>query len=111
VTDFKISIIPTKNEEETAKMLIAIAKREQEEKRNRITLIGEKNAYTLKERQILMVESLPNVSVVLAENLLTHFKTIKRIASADVKTLMKVEKIGPKKAEEIFKVTHLEYKK
>ncbi len=110
-TDFKICIIPTKNKEETAEMLIAIAKREQEEKKNHVALIGEKRAYTLNERQLLIAESLPNVSVVLAKNLLWYFKTVKKIANAEVKALMKVEGIGLKKAEEIFKVTHLEYKK
>ncbi|PIN67396.1 MAG: hypothetical protein COV98_03060, partial [Candidatus Altarchaeum sp. CG12_big_fil_rev_8_21_14_0_65_33_22] len=110
-TDFKISIIPAKNEKETAEMLIAIARREQEEKKKDVALIGEKRAYTLNERQLLMAESLPNVSSVLAENLLNHFKTIKKIANASVKALMKVEGIGSKKAEEIFKVTHSEYKK
>jgi len=110
-TDFKISIIPAKNEKETAEMLIAIARREQEEKKKDVALIGEKRAYTLNERQLLMAESLPNVSSVLAENLLNHFKTIKKIANASVKALMKVEGIGSKKAEEIFKVTHSEHKK
>jgi len=110
-TDFKISIIPTKDEKDTGEMLFVLAKREQEEKEHVCALIGEKKAYTLNERQLLMVESLPNVSAVIAERLLTHFKTIKKLANASVKELVKVEGIGSKKAEEIFKVTHLEYKK
>lgn len=110
-TDFKISIIPTKDENDTAEMIFMIAKREQEEKRKMTALIGEKKVYTLAERQKLVVESLPNISAVLAENLLNHFKTIKKIANAGVKELIKVGGIGQKRAEEIFKVTHLEYKK
>ncbi len=110
-TDFKISIIPTKDENDTAEMLFIIAKREQEEKRNPVALIGEKRAYTLAERQHLIAESLPNVSAVIAERLLERFKTIKKIANAGIKELIKVEGIGLKKADEIFKVTHSEYKK
>ncbi len=110
-TDFKISIIPTKDENDTAEMLFMIAKKEQEEKRNPVALIGEKRAYTLAERQHLIAESLPNVSAVIAERLLERFKTIKKIANAGIKELIKVEGIGLKKADEIFKVTHSEYKK
>ncbi len=111
LTDFKISIIHTKDEKDTAEMIFAIAKREQIEKNRPYALIGEKKSYTLTEKQLLVIESFPNVSAVIADRLLAHFKTIKNIVSANVKQLMKVEGIGQKRAEEIFTITHTEYKK
>ncbi|MFN3527665.1 MAG: ERCC4 domain-containing protein, partial [Candidatus Altarchaeaceae archaeon] len=110
ICDFGISIIQTRDVQETAEIIYAIAKREQEEKKKVVALRGEKKAYTLAERQRFVVESLPYVSAVLARRLLNKFKTISRIANASTKELMKVEEIGKKKAEEIYKVLHEEYK-
>ena len=53
------------------------------------------------------LESLPWPG--LARPLLEKFKTIKKIINAKQEKLEKVEKIGPKKAAEIKKVTESEY--
>ena len=45
----------------------------------------------------------------MARSLLKHFKSVKRIANADVKELMEVEKIGKKKATQIHGVINSEY--
>lgn len=108
--DFKISIISTNDAKDTAELIYAIAKREQEEKEKIVPLRGEKKAYTLAEKQRFVIESLPNVSAVLSDRMLRKFKTIARIANASTKELMKVEEIGEKKATEIYKILHEEYK-
>jgi len=53
------------------------------------------------------LESLPWPA--LTRPLLKKFKTIKKIINAKQEKLEKVEKIGPKKAAEIKKVTESEY--
>ena len=92
-------------------MLQIIAKREQEETSKDFTPHAEKRAMTLKEWQEYIVAALPGIGVTLAKPLLKKFKTIKKIVNAKQEQLEKVEKIGPKKAENIRKVLDGEYKK
>lgn len=108
-TDFGMPIIPTKDAKETALLLSLIAKRETEE--GRIPRVrGEKGCMSLSERQQFIVESLPNISAVLAQRLLSHFDTVKEIFNADIDDLMKVNGIGKKTAEEIVNLLRAKYR-
>lgn len=108
--DFGISIIPTINEEDTANTLLVIAKREQFPEDREIALRGEKKPPTIEEKQKYIVESLPNVSAVLARRLLEKFSTVRNIMNASKKELMKVEGIGKDKAERIYEVLNKGYR-
>ncbi|VVB54826.1 3'-flap repair endonuclease Xpf [uncultured archaeon] len=107
--DLKISVIPSQNEEDTAALLLAIARREQWESNRETPLRGERKPMLLSERQRFMVESLPNVSSVLARRLLSQYKSVRNLAAADTKSLMKIEGIGAKKADDIHRVLTSEY--
>jgi len=107
--DLGISIIPTRDEEDTAMMLYTIAKREQIDLNRCIALRGEKRAMSLPEKQRFVVESLPNVSAVLARRLLLHFGSIEKIFRAREKELMEVDLIGEKKAKAIRAVIREKY--
>ncbi len=108
-TDFGVPIIPSKDAKETALLLSLIAKRETEE--GRIPRVrGEKGCMSLSERQQFIVESLPNISAVLAQRLLSHFDTVKEIFNADIDDLMKVNGIGKKTAEEIVALLRAKYR-
>ncbi|ODS41921.1 MAG: hypothetical protein MSIBF_00735 [Candidatus Altiarchaeales archaeon IMC4] len=108
---FGISVIPSKNEEDTAEILYTIAKREQEDDERYVPLRGERKPQTLNEMQRYVVESLPNVSAVLARRLLEKFKTVEKVMRASEKQLKKIEGIGDKKAQEIRRVLGSEYEK
>jgi len=99
--DFGIPIIQTANAEETAEILIAIAKREQEGKDRTVSPHVGKTKLTLKEQMEYVVSAISNIGPVLARNLLEHFQTIERIATASESELMKVPKIGKKIARKI----------
>ena len=99
--DFGIPIIRTSNAEETAEILIAIARREQEGKERSVSLHVGKTKMTLKEQQEYVVSAISEIGPVLARNLLEHFQTIERIATASEEELMKVPKIGKKTARKI----------
>lgn len=58
----------------------------------------------VKDRKKYILSSLPYIGDRLAENLLTHFKTISGVACASVEELQKVPKIGKKKAELIYRM-------
>lgn len=107
--DFGVSIIPTQNSEDTARTLYVIAKREQEDERRTVSLRGERKPFTLAERQQFIVESLPNVSAILARRLLKHFGSVQDIMNASEKELMEVEGVGKKRADGIIKVAGKDY--
>jgi Fanconi anemia group M protein len=101
VTDFGIPMIFTKDEKETAEFIFAIARREQEEKKRKVVEHFGKTKRTLKEEQEYVVSALSGVGSVIAKNLLEHFQTIERIATASEKELMEVPKVGEKTAKRI----------
>jgi len=108
--DFGISIIPTKDEEDTANLLYIIAKREQEGEGREIPLRGERKPLLLEEKQRYVVESLPHVSAILAKRLLERFGSVYNVMNASKKELMNIEGIGEGKAEEIRRVIKSRYK-
>ncbi|TKJ17469.1 hypothetical protein CEE44_02960 [Candidatus Woesearchaeota archaeon B3_Woes] len=106
---YGIPIIQTKSSLETASLLKAIARREQDATTKDFDLHGEKKPLTLKEQQEYIVSSFPGIGPTLSKPLLKKFKSVKKIVNAKKDKLEKVAKIGPKKAEEIRKVLDSEY--
>ncbi|MET1124248.1 MAG: DEAD/DEAH box helicase [Archaeoglobaceae archaeon] len=99
--DFGIPVIQTSSPQETAEFLIAIARREQLERKRSVVEHAAKTKRTLKEEQEYVVSAISSVGGVIAKNLLEHFQTIERIATASVEELQKVPKVGRKTAERI----------
>ena len=106
---YNIPIIPTKSPRDTAALIVAIAKREQEKEKKEFGIRTEKKPLITKEQQEFIIESLPNVGPTLAKSLLKEFRTVKKIINAKEEKLQKVEKLGPKKAKEITRVINEEY--
>lgn len=102
--DLGISILPARDEAETAALLASIARREQTEHARELAVRGEPKGLTLPEQQRFIVEGLPGVSAVLAERLLAHFKTPERVMMASEEELQEVPGIGKVKAREIRRV-------
>lgn len=108
-TDFRLGIVTTKDAAETARVLAAIAKREQRDEKRPVAIRSGKVAMSDDERLRYLVEGLPHVSAVLSRRLLDKFGTIKGIADADVKELMQVEGIGKTSAEAIHRILRTQY--
>jgi ERCC4-related helicase len=104
ISSFKIPIIRTKDSNDTAELIRAIAKREQTSEEKDIAIRTNKIPMTTKQQQEFIIESLPGVGPSLAKALLNKFKTIKKLINANPKRLEKIEKIGPKKAKEIQRI-------
>lgn len=60
----------------------------------------------VKDHRKYIVSAVPHIGNRLAENLLSHFGTISRIANASVEELQEVPKIGKKKAKLIHTMFH-----
>ncbi|MBE6508963.1 MAG: DEAD/DEAH box helicase [Methanobrevibacter sp.] len=107
--DFGISIIPTRNAQDTAAMIKRIAVREQNGERTPIQIRTDKKPVSLLEQQLFIVESLPNIGPVNAKNLLQHFGSVANVLNASESELQEVEGIGKKTAENIRKVIDSKY--
>lgn len=107
--DFGISIIPTRNAQDTAAMIKRIAIREQSGEKTPIQIRTDKKPVNLWEQQLFIIESLPNIGPVNAKNLLEHFGTVANIINASESQLREVEGIGKKTAANIRKVVDSKY--
>ncbi|MBQ6218979.1 MAG: DEAD/DEAH box helicase [Methanosphaera sp.] len=109
--DFRIPIIQTQNETDTAFMIKRIALREQKkDDKKPVSVRTQTKPVTLPEQQLFITESLPNIGPVSAKKLLQHFKTLKNLFTASKKELKDVEGIGEKTATNIIDVTTSEFK-
>lgn len=107
--DFGISIVPTRNAQDTAAMIKRIAIREQSGEKTPIQIRTDKKPVNLWEQQLFIIESLPNIGPVNAKNLLEHFGTVANIINASESQLQEVEGIGKKTAANIRKVVDSKY--
>lgn len=107
--DFGISIIPTRNAQDTAAMIKRIAIREQSGEKTPIQIRTDKKPVNLWEQQLFIIESLPNIGPVNAKNLLEHFGTVANIINASESQLQEVEGIGKKTAANIRRVVDSKY--
>ncbi len=106
--DFQVPIIYTKSPKDTVALLEVMARR-LEKPRPLISMMKKRKPTTIKEQQEFMIESLPLVGPNMAKELLKRFGSVKNIVNASDDELMKVEKIGKKKAEMIMKVINEVY--
>ncbi len=106
---YGIPILNSKNGSETAALILAIAKREQEETGADFSPHKGKPS-TTKEMQEYIVSSFPLIGASLSKPLLKEFKTVKNVVNATEDELRKVELIGEKKAKEMRRVLDEEYK-
>ena len=107
--DFGISIIPTRNSQDTAAMIKRIALREQNGEKVNIQIRTDKKPTSLWEQQLFIIESLPNIGPVNAKNLLQHFGSVEKVINASENELQEVEGIGKKTAKNIRKVVESKY--
>lgn len=109
--DFKIPVIQTQNETDTAFMIKRIALREQEKDHKKpVSVRTQTKPVTLPEQQLFIAESLPSIGPVSAKKLLLHFKNIRNLINASKKELKEVEGIGEKTASNIIEIVSREFK-
>lgn len=105
-----IPVLFARNPQDTATFLWIIARQEQEYLNYEVSLYGKKKAPTLKDEQKRILEAIPQIGPVLAESLLEHFGSVEKVMQASPEELMKVYKIGRKKAMKIREVLEAPYR-
>jgi len=106
---FRIPVINTPGPEETARLLVSLARREAREKRPPTVRHGTapKDGEDMKQ---YIIEGLPNVSGTLARRLLDELGSVRHVMNASEDELKGVKGLGKVKAAEIVKVIDGEWK-
>lgn len=110
ILNLGINVYKTKNSEETALFLYQLAKKEQSESKKKISIRFDKAPIETSRLLEYIVAGIPSVNNLRAKNLLNEFKTLQKLFLADIPDLIKIEKIGKKIAQEIYKISRYEYK-
>ena len=106
--DMGITLLFTKDEQDTARMLFVIAKREEGERGER-KVHPHKSFSSAKEEQEYIVSAFPEIGLKNARLLLAHFGTIQGIANATLEELVAVKGIGEKTGTKIFTLCRRKY--
>jgi len=106
---YGLHIFFTTNPQQTADFIFTIAKRGHFA-RPRGPLIQKKpKAVSIQEQQLNVTSTLPGVGGVLADRLLRHFGSVRRVVASSVSELALVNGIGRVKAEKIVKLLGAPY--
>jgi len=107
--DMGVSLLFTKDEQDTAQMLFVLAKREDGERGGR-KVHPHKSHRSLREEQEYIISSFPEIGMRNARLLLAHFGSVQAIANADKPELLAIKGIGEKTAQKIFDLCRRPYR-
>jgi len=107
--EYGVGLIWSRDAEETASLLAMMARHAQHGV-PKISLVPKRKAADLPDLQRRVVEMLPGCGRVTARDLLQHFGSVGRLVVATRDELQQVRGIGKKRADEIHRVLHTEYR-
>ena len=107
--DFDVSVLQTRDEDDTAELLDTIATREQTERERSVSVHGGKSAKTLAEQQEYVVSAIADIGPVTARTLLEEFGTVEAVMTAREDDLLEVSGVGSVTAERIRDVVGSAY--
>lgn len=110
ILNLGISIYKTENVSETAQFLYQLARKEQIIKTTSPKLRFDKAPIEPSDLLEYIVAGIPGVNTLRAKNLLKELKTLQNVFLADIPDLTKIDKIGKKIAQEIYKLSRYKYK-
>jgi ERCC4-related helicase len=106
--DMGVSVLFTRDEQDTAQMLFVLAKREEGERGER-KVHPHKTHRSVKEDQEYIISAFPEIGMKNARLLLSHFGSIQGIVNASLEELVAVKGIGEKTAAKIYELSRREY--
>ncbi|MFB6070563.1 MAG: DEAD/DEAH box helicase [Halanaeroarchaeum sp.] len=107
--DFGISLLRTRDEDDTTALLETLARREQESRDRDVSVHGEKTTKTLAEQQEYVVSSIADIGPVTARALLDDLGSVEAVLTADGERLREVEGVGEVTADRIREVVGSPY--
>lgn len=109
IVNYEIPIIMTKDEEDTAKTIYWISKKEQIESERPTGIRGEKKPKEIKKLQEHIISGFPGISAVLSKRILKEFGSIKNFMNATEEEMMRVKGVGKPLAERVAKIIKERY--
>jgi Fanconi anemia group M protein len=103
-----VSLLFTKDEQDTARMLFVLAKREEGERGGR-KVHPHKSHRSLREEQEYIISAFPDIGMKNARLLLSRFGTVQAIANAQKADLVAIKGIGEKTAQKIIDLCRRPY--
>ncbi len=110
ILNLGITVYRTNDTEESAMFLYQLAKKEQTETKTTIKSRFEKAPTEMSYLLEHIISGIPGINTLRAKNLLAKMKTLQTLFNAEIGELMEVDNIGKKIAQEIYKLSRLEYK-
>jgi len=110
ILNLGITVYRTDDTYQTAMFLYQLAKKEQRKVKSDVKLRFDKIPIEISDQLEYIVAGIPGVNALRAKNLLNEFESLQTIFNADIGELMKVNKIGKKIAQEIYKLSRYKYK-
>ena len=108
--DFDVSLVFTRDAEETAGMLYAFARREMGEAKGERSFHRHKSARSGREELEYILTAVPEVGPKAAREILAAFGTLRAVFSASAEELMQVKGVGEKTAGGIVEAAEREYR-
>ncbi len=106
--DLGVSILFTRDEEDTAQMIHVLARREESEGGDRKVPLR-KDSRSVSHQQENIIASFPDIGLQNARLLLEHFGSVRGVIDADFSELVKVKGIGEGRARRIFDLAGKKY--
>ncbi|OUS31000.1 hypothetical protein A9Q98_03800 [Thalassotalea sp. 42_200_T64] len=105
---YDITILRSANKAETTNLLLFAAKQKAARTIETLPRMGYKPKRR-KNKQLYILQGLPNVGATLAKRMLLHFASVHGVFNASADELTQIEGIGLKKAEQIYELLRLGY--
>jgi Fanconi anemia group M protein len=107
--DMGVSLLYTRDEQDTAQMLYVLAKREDSERGER-KVHPHKSHRSLRDEQEFIISAFPDIGMKNARLLLSHFGSVQAITNAEPVDLHSLKGIGEKTGEKIYNLCRHPYK-
>jgi Fanconi anemia group M protein len=109
VVDFGVSVLWSRDEEETAQHLSNIAQREQTERDREVSVHGTKGGDSRTDQQEYIVSAIADVGPVTAQSLLRELGSVHAVFTAEEDALQETEGVGSVTAERIVDIVRSSY--
>jgi len=106
--DMGVSLLFTKDEQDTAQMLFVLAKRE-ESARGEHKVHPHKSHRSLRDEQEYIISAFPEIGLKNARLLLAHFGSVQAITNATLAELLAIKGIGEKTGQKIYDLCRRPY--
>jgi len=110
ILNLGVIIYKTRDPNETAIFLSQLAKKENSVSKGEYKLRFDKKPIEYSHLLEYVIAGIPGVNIHRAKNLLSELKSLQEIFNSDIGDLMRVENIGKKIAQGIYKISRYKYK-